>query len=69
MWPARDRGNDGLLLAVVLDYILVIDFDWNFMTLRKSCKLSAELLIVLLEIRKIECRMSEEAVLEELVLP
>ena len=65
---AACRRSVQSLLAVELNDVLVVDFDWNLVALRKSCELSAELFIILLKIGKIECRVSEEVVLEELVL-
>ena len=66
---SREGFGRQVLLAVELDYVLVVDLDWNLIPLGKSEKLSAELLVVLLEIGKIECRVAKEAVLEQLVLP
>ena len=58
-----------LLPRVVLDNELVVDLYGDLVPLRKPCELSGELIRVLLEVGKIERRMTKEAILEVLVAP
>ena len=57
------------LFRVELDYELVVYLDWDLVPFRHPYKLAGELFFVLLKVRNVESRMTEEVALELLVLP